>query len=114
MNQQLALKFSDIAPTVHKQAAPNIPLNTTITGLFNLDGNSFSLINLIFFLIGTVFLINILIAAYEFISGNGDPQKILKATNRLLNGFIGLAITLSSFGIVQLIASLIGIPRILF
>jgi len=102
------IKFSDIAPTIHPNIAPNVPLNTTIAGLFTLS--SLNLINLVFFFIGLIFFANMLIAAYEFISSTGDPKRVQAATIRLQNGFLGIGITLASFIIVKLVTALIGLP----
>lgn len=85
--------------------APKIT-DWSISGIISRGG--FNLINLIFFLIGLLFMVSLLSAALSFILNQGDPAKISQATNRITNSIIGLAVLFTSFIIVRLVASLYG------
>jgi len=106
-----AKKFSDIAPTVNQTIAPKIGIDLKISEL--LTNGGINLIDLIFFFIGLVFLVNILLAAYEFISCGGDPKKVQAASTRLINGIVGVLIALASFIIIRVVTEILGIKDII-
>lgn len=78
-----------------------------------LTGGGFNLISFIFFIAGLVFFFNIIIAGWEYFFSAGDPQKVVSAGNRLLNGFIGIIVVIVSFLIVRLVSSMIGLENII-
>ncbi len=91
--------------------ATKIDTDSNISDL--LTGGGFNLIDFIFFIAGLVFFFNIIIAGWEYFLSNGDPQKIVSAGNRLLNGFIGIIIVVASFLIVRLFSSMIGLDQLI-
>ena len=55
------------------------------------------------------FIIQIIIAGYNFISGGGDSQKIQEAQKKIVNAVIGLAVVIFSIGFLSLIEYLLNI-----
>jgi hypothetical protein len=78
----------------------------TIQGI--LTGGGFSLIDFIFFLIGVAFLGSLLMAALKYVTSEGSSDKISQANKRIINSLIGLIITLASFIIIKLAATIFG------
>lgn len=78
----------------------------TIQGI--LTGGGFNLIDFIFFLVGVFFLGSLLISALKYVSSEGTPDKISQANKRIVNSLIGLIITLTSFIIIKLAATIFG------
>lgn len=58
------------------------------------------------------FVIQIILAGYAFISGQGDEKKIESARKRLTDGILGITIVVVAFGITALLASLMGLGNI--
>jgi hypothetical protein len=63
-----------------------------------------NIITLLITLAGLFAFINLILAGYQYLSANGDPQKITQAGNKILQSLIGLAIVAASF----IIAALVG------
>ncbi len=59
------------------------------------------------------FLIQIILAGYQFISAGGDSQKIKDAQQKLQNSFIGAIIVISAIFLFMLLGELLGIDSIL-
>lgn len=93
--------------------AKNIEINDNLSISEILTGGGFNLVSFIFFIAGLVFFFNIIIAGWGYFFSAGDPQKVVSAGNRLLNGFIGIIIVTASFLIVRLISSMIGLENII-
>jgi len=55
------------------------------------------------------FLWSFLTAGFEFISSEGDPDKVKKASKKLTSAFIGLFIVFAIFAILKLIGTIFGI-----
>lgn len=91
--------------------APSIPLDSKITDLLSL--NHFNLINFIFVIIGLVFFANLIMAGWDFMFSSGDPKKVSGAGTRLVNGFIGLILTIVAFVIVRLITKVLGLDNLI-
>lgn len=64
-----------------------------------------SLVTLISFIAGSVAVLIIIWAGFQFIIGNGDPAKIAKARQTILYAVIGLVVIISSNLIVQFVVS---------
>jgi hypothetical protein len=59
------------------------------------------------------FMIQIIIAGYQFISAGGDTQKIKEAQQKIQNNFVGVFIVIAAIFLLSLVGELIGIPEIL-
>lgn len=55
------------------------------------------------------FAIQVILAAYKYISSNGDKGKIEEARKAITNGILGITIALIALFLVSLIANLLGI-----
>lgn len=84
--------------------ATKIPADNTIGGIIS----GLGLINIGFFLVGVIFMGSLIAAAASYITASGSPDAISKATNRLVNSLIGLAVVFGSFIIVRLVLATIG------
>ncbi len=67
------------------------------------DGNTVfhNVLNLVYFLAGTVAVIVIIIAGFSFTVSGSNPSAIAKARNAILYSVIGLVVVLSAFVITQ-------------
>ena len=57
------------------------------------------------------FVIQIILAGYAFISGQGDEKKIEMARKKLTDGILGLTIVVIAFGITAFLAHLLGLQN---
>ena len=93
----------------NQNPATNIPVDSSLGDILtNKSGDSFSVINLLFFFAGLAFFVNIIIAGWSYMLSSGDPKKTAAASNRLINGLIGIIIVIASFLIVRLVSNIIG------
>lgn len=101
---------TDFLNRLQPTASPNIPVGSTISELLTGTGpTGFNILNLLFFLIGLGFFANLIAAAFSYIFGEGSPDKIAKANTRILNSLVGLIIVFTSFVLVRLILTVIGL-----
>jgi len=61
----------------------------------------------IFAIIMTVALIFLIMAAFQFVTGGGDPAKVSEARQKLMYAFIGIAIAFVSAGFIRVISVLV-------
>ncbi len=87
--------------------APNIDPDADLATF--ISGSGFDLFAFIFFLVGAVFFGSLLMAAWDYVSSNGDTKKVQNANTRILNSFFGIIIVLGSFVIVRIISSILGL-----
>lgn len=91
--------------------APKIPLPGTIMDLLTKSG--FNLFTFIFFIIGLVFFVNLILAAWEFLLSSGDAKKVASANQRILNAIIGIVLTFASFLIIRVITAVLGLSSLI-
>lgn len=58
------------------------------------------------------FVIQIILAGYGFISGQGDEKKIEMSRKKLTDGILGLTIVVVAFGLTAFISSLLGLGNV--
>ena len=68
-----------------------------------------NVIGILTFVAALWFLIQIVIAGYNFITSQGDSQKIQQAQQQIINSIIGLALVVFSIGFLSLIGHLLQI-----
>jgi len=68
-----------------------------------------NLIGLLTVAAGIWFLIQIILAGFNFINAQGDPQKSEKARSQITQGVLGLAIVVGAVFLVSLIGELLGL-----
>jgi len=66
-------------------------------------------IGIMTFAAGVWFIIQIIVAGYNFISSGGDSQKIQEAQKRIVNSIIGLALVVVSVLFLSLIGHLLHV-----
>lgn len=91
-------------------AQPNLGINTLAEGGAQLAQTDIRviiarIIEVFLGLLGTVAVVLIIYAGWQWMSAAGDAAKIASAKKTLINAVIGLAIILSAFGITQFIVS---------
>jgi hypothetical protein len=62
-----------------------------------------SILSFIFALAGIISLLIITLAAFRYTISRGDPENIKKAKNTIIYASVGLAITMSAYGIVTFV-----------
>lgn len=95
-------------PEVFRRFA-EIPLDTSPLPNNNpgFDAGSMHLqvvLNIAFGTLGSIALLIIVISGLRYILAGGDPQKMSQAKNGIIYALVGLAIILSAFTIVTLVA----------
>lgn len=81
----------------------NINVFNTTTTLLNTVKNWFTGI------VSIVAVIMILYAAFLFVTGGGDEEKIGKAKNYLMYGIVGVVVALLAYGIIGIVSTTLGI-----
>jgi len=77
---------------------------TTVQGLLNKIDEISGYIRTGLFGIAGIFLI---IAGYYFVTGGGEPEKLTKARQMLINALIGVAIAVAATGLVGIVKDLV-------
>jgi len=90
-----AITPGDIPGPIVAQQGP-----VTITGWVEVLMTVIRWIYTIVFILAVFF---ILLAAFFFVTSQGDPEKVTKARNMLMYAVIGIVVALLSFGIVTLV-----------
>lgn len=85
------------------QLPTQIPQNLTISQVLE------RVADYMFWLLLLVSVVFFIIAAYEFVTSMGDPERVKKARNMILYGLIGLIVAFSARALVYLIASALGV-----
>lgn len=68
-----------------------------------------NIIGLITVIAGIFFIVNFLIAGFDWIQSSGDSGKVEKARQRMVNSALGLLVLVISFGIIGVIGGVFGI-----
>lgn len=84
------------------------PLEVPTTGA-DLIGLITTAGNWVFAIFLAISLIYILLAAFQFITGGGEPEKISEARQKLIYAIIGIAIALVASGLDDIIRSVLGL-----
>ena len=87
-------------------------VNETSNGVLELDEIISMVIGVLTLVAFIYFVIQVILAGYAFISGQGDEKKIESARKRLTDGILGITIVVVAFGITALLAKLMGIDNI--
>ncbi len=76
----------------------------------NIDGGDTDLqvtvqnvLSVVFALVGIIAVIMVVIGGVNYMTSQGDPEKIKKAKNTIMFGIIGLVIALLAFAIVSFV-----------
>ncbi len=74
-------------------------------GVTSLETSIQNIVNLLFFLIGTIAVIVIIIGGIKFITSDGDASKIKSARETILYSVIGLIVAILAYAIVGFVIS---------
>ena len=66
-----------------------------------------NLITLVITISGIFVLVNLIIAGYQYLSSDGDSQKVSQAGMKIINSLIGLIIVAASFVIAGLLGQIL-------
>jgi len=105
--------YAQSSPTITPQTAPMLDrlkgvgadsgfADATDTSILDIVG---ILINAFLGLLGVIFVILILLAGYNWMTANGDEEKITKAKDTLKTSIIGLIIIVGAFAIWNFLAT---------
>lgn len=79
-------------------------------GVVDVFSQQFSnIIGLITVIAGIFFIVNFLIAGFEWTQAGGDAGKAEKARQRMINAALGLLVMIISFGIIGVIGGVFGV-----
>ena len=100
------MMFVDIFGTINKPISTKYgSIGTPDLGLVSFVNN---LLGLVTTIAGIFVIVNFIIAGYQYLSSNGEAQKILAAGNKILQSAIGIGLV----AIAYVIAAIVG--KILF
>jgi hypothetical protein len=91
---------------------PGIQPSTTNTPATQIEGILSTVIGFLTIVAVIYFVIQIILAGYAFISGQGDEKKIETARKKLTDGILGLTIVVVAFGVGAFISSLLGLGNV--
>jgi hypothetical protein len=72
---------------------PKIPLNALVTNV----------LNIIYFVVGSIAVVMIILAGYNYLTANGDPGKASKGLRTILYATIGLVVVIFAFAITNFV-----------
>ena len=61
-------------------------------------------LNIVYFILGTISVIMMIIAGYQYLTANGDPQKAQRGMHTVIYCAIGLVVAISAFAITNFVA----------
>jgi hypothetical protein len=104
----------DIAPEGGFRGIGEGPLaNPEGTGISTFSKFISSVVGLMTIIAIIWFVFTFFIGALGIITAGGDKQALESARKKIINGIIGLVVTIAAVFVVSLIGTLIGIPNIL-
>jgi len=71
-----------------------------------------NLVSALVLFVGLIALVMFIIGGYKFMNSSGDPKKLESAKHNFTYGLLGLSIVLLAFLIVNIIATVTGVPCI--
>jgi len=60
-------------------------------------------LNIVYFALGAVAVIMIILSGYQYLTSNGEPEKSKKAMSSILYAVIGLVVVVSAFAITNFV-----------
>ncbi len=67
-----------------------------------------NIVQILLFLLGAVAVIVIIIAGFNYVTANGDANRIQKSKNILLYAVVGLVVAIFAYAIVDFVVSEVG------
>jgi hypothetical protein len=91
---------------------PGIKIETGSTPATQLEGILSMVLGFLTIVAVIYFVIQVILAGYAFISGQGDEKKIESARKKLTDGILGLTIVVIALGVSAFLAKLLGISNV--
>lgn len=91
---------------------PGIQVTDSDSAATQLEGILSSVLGFLTIVAVIFFLVQIILAGYGFISGQGDEKKIAMSRKKLTDGILGLTIVVVAFGLTAFISSLLGLGNV--
>ncbi len=95
---------------------------TSPTTRFNEDADKSPVVNVVQFLssligfltvLGAIFfIVQLILAAFKWLTAGGDSGQVEKARNQIIQAVLGLVIIVLSYGLIELVGSLLGLDLI--
>lgn len=103
----VAFSFLAIAPGLNAATLENTPqpIIQDVGGVLGILNYVLQLVYTVFFIAAVFF---ILLAGFGYLTANGDPGKIKKASNKLIFGIVGVAVGLLATGVKALVESFLS------
>ncbi len=83
--------------------------SSKITDLINGSTAGIDVINLIFIIVGFLFMANLVAAGWAYMLSSGDTKKAAVASARITNGLTGLVMAFTAYLVVKIISTLLGL-----
>ncbi len=90
----------------------SLPTKEQVSGLSDKAGIEAvlnSIVNWVFAVMVVVGTIFVILAAFQFVTGGGDPAKVAEARQKLIWAILGFAVAVLARAILPLVKSLLGI-----
>ncbi len=84
-------------------------LDTAENTLTQLESIISTIVGLITVAAGLFFVVNFVLAAFEWVAAGGDSGKITKARDKMLQSVIGLIIVIMAYAIIGLVSGVLGL-----
>ena len=78
-------------------------VNNGLNATTDLTGSISKILNAVFFIIGIIAVVMIILGGVNYTTSQGDPSKIQKAKNTITYGIIGLVVSLLAFAIINFV-----------
>ncbi len=110
MNQIAQIDFDNL----QNVASPNYNSSKQFADLiyhFNYL-NSGGIVSYIFFGAGVLLLVYLISGGLQFMFSGGDEKKVIAAKGKITNAFLGFAIVIFAYFVVQLLALILGLSTV--
>jgi hypothetical protein len=109
LNLFTLIKPQNILATDYSISGPGIQVDSSTDATPQLEKIISNVIGFLTIIAVIFFVIQIILAGYSFISGQGDPKKIEMSRKKLTDSILGLTIVVVAFGATAFISTLLGL-----
>jgi len=106
---QIAQFGSGLQPPVDNEYSPAAAATSGESALNAMSTMVSNVISIGTVMAGIFFIVYFLLAAYAWITSEGDSGKLEKARKQMIHAVIGLVIVVAAYAVVGLVGSLVGI-----
>jgi hypothetical protein len=109
LNLFTLIKPQNILAADYSISGPGIQVDSSTDATPQLEKIISNVIGFLTIIAVIFFVIQIILAGYSFISGQGDPKKIEMSRKKLTDSILGLTIVVVAFGATAFISTLLGL-----